>query len=323
MKLDARSLAGSPVLVTGGAGFIGSHLVEALVSAGARVAVLDDLSSGRRENLAGVAARIELLTGDVRDLEACARACAGRDLVFHLAAMTSVQRSLAEPAECYAVNAQGTVNVLEAARRAKVRRVVFASSCAVYGDSSAVPAREGFEGRVLSPYAATKRASEEAAAFYGAAFGLETVALRYFNVYGERQDPAGPYAAVVPRFLAAALAGQPPVIYGDGEQTRDFLAVEDAVQANLRAAVAPATACGTVYNIGSGEETSVLELAALAARLAGGPPPVHEPARAGEVRHSCADISRATAALGYAPSVELEAGLRRCLAALRGGLRPG
>ncbi len=218
------SLNGRRTLVTGGAGFIGSHLVDALLARNARVTVLDDLSTGRLENLGGNLDRITFLRGDVRDLQTCRRACQGADLVFHQAALGSVPRSMADPASTFAVNVGGMANVLTAARDAFVRRIVYASSSSVYGDSETLPKREGDEGRPLSPYALSKSTCEEVAAVFARCFGMDLVGLRYFNVYGPRQDPEGPYAAVVPRFFAAALAGEPPVVHGDGEQSRDFAA---------------------------------------------------------------------------------------------------
>jgi len=307
-------LGGKGVLVTGGAGFIGSHLVDALVERGARVRVLDDLSTGTRENLAHLEGRIELVEGDVRDVDACRRACEGVELVFHQAALGSVPRSMADPATTLAVNAGGTANVFAACREAGVRRVVWASSSSVYGDSEVLPKREGEEGEPLSPYAASKAIGETLARVFARFYPLAPVGLRYFNVYGPRQDPQGPYAAVVPRFFAAALAGRPATIYGDGTQSRDFTFVADAVAANLLAAGAPASAAGRAYNVASGRRTTVLELARLVAETAGGAPaPVHEPPRPGDVPHSLADLSRARAELGYASRFSLAQGLRASL----------
>jgi nucleoside-diphosphate-sugar epimerase len=314
--MPVPELSARLVLVTGGAGFIGSHLVDALLARGARVRVLDDLSTGSRDNLADAFAaaggRLELVAGDVRELAACRRACEGAALVFHQAALGSVPRSLDEPAATVAINVQGTANVLEAARDAGVARVVYASSSAVYGDSQAVPSREGDEGAPLSPYALSKWMDEELAAGFGRCFGTSTVGLRYFNVYGARQDPAGPYAAVVPCLFRAMLRGEPPVVYGDGEQTRDFCYVGDVVTANLLAAGAPTAAEG-VYNIAGGRQTSVNELVRAVAQALGiDAEPRHEPPRAGEVRHSFADGARAREALGFVPETPLEEGLARC-----------
>ncbi len=300
------------VLVTGGAGFIGSHLVDALVAAGARVRVLDDLSTGHRENLAHLGGRVDLVEGDIRDLGACRAACAGAELVFHQAALGSVPRSMEDPATSLAVNVGGTANVFAAARDAGVRRVVFASSSSVYGDSDRLPKREGEEGEPLSPYAASKAMDEGLGRVFSRCYPLDCVGLRYFNVYGPRQDPAGPYAAVIPRFFAASLAGQPARIHGDGEQSRDFTFVADAVAANLLAAAAPGVG-GRAYNVAAGSRTTVNELArAIADAVGGAPPPEHGPPRPGDVRHSLADLTRSRAELGYAPRHDLGRGLAAC-----------
>ena len=221
---------------------------------GAQVRVLDDFSSGREENLAAVQASgaVEVLRGDLRDLETCRSACSGRSVVFHQAARGSVPRSLKDPATTMAVNVSGTANLLTAARDAAVERVVYASSSSVYGDSEVLPKREGEEGQPLSPYALSKVMNEQLAAIFGHCFGLLSVGLRYFNIYGPRQDPQGPYAAVIPRFFQACGRGQKPVIYGSGEQSRDFTFVADAVEANLLAAQADPGACGRAYNVGAG-----------------------------------------------------------------------
>ncbi|HUF77585.1 MAG TPA: SDR family NAD(P)-dependent oxidoreductase [Thermoanaerobaculia bacterium] len=301
-----------PVLVTGGAGFIGSHLVDELVRLGARVRVLDDLSTGSRENLSHLGRSIELVEGDIRDPETCRSAAEGARFVFHQAALGSVPRSMADPATTVAVNVTGTTNVFAAARDAGVARVVYASSSSVYGDSDRLPKREGEEGRPLSPYALSKAMDEELARLFALCFGQQLLGLRYFNVYGPRQSPEGPYAAVVPRFFAACRAGEPPRIHGDGEQSRDFTYVADAVRANLLAAAAPAAACGHAYNVAGGRRTSVLELAEAIRELAGPcPPPLHEPARPGDVRHSQADPTAAREALGFTAEVDLAEGLRR------------
>ncbi|HEX6863523.1 MAG TPA: SDR family oxidoreductase [Thermoanaerobaculia bacterium] len=298
--------AGIPVLVTGGAGFIGSHLVDALVARGAQVRVLDDLSTGRRENLPDV----ELIEGDIRDAGVCRAACEGVEYVFHQAALGSVPRSVSDPASSIAVNVTGTANVFAAARDS--RRVIYASSSSVYGDGETAVKREGEEGRPLSPYAASKAMGEELAEVFGRCYGQELIGLRYFNVYGPRQSPDGPYAAVVPRFFRACSAGEAPVIHGDGEQSRDFTWVGDAVLANLMAAGAPAEACGRAYNVARGEGTTVKELAARVRELVGsGAPPRHEPPRAGDVRHSQADTSAAEAGLGFRAGVGLREGLER------------
>ena len=311
---NVSELSGRAALVTGGAGFIGSHLVDALLGLGATVRVLDDLSNGRRENLEHVAGRIDFIEGDIREAEVCRRACGGIDVVFHQAALGSVPRSMKDPATSLAVNIGGTANVLTAARDAGVRRIVYASSSSVYGDSTRLPKREGEEGRPLSPYALSKVVDEELAEVFARCYDLELVGLRYFNVYGPRQDPDGPYAAVIPRFFRAYLAAEAPIIYGDGEQTRDFTFVTDAVAANLRGAVAPITAGACAYNIAGGHRTSVNVLAAAVRDVVGGgPEPRHEAPRAGDVAHSLADLSSAQRDLGYAPEVALADGLRRAL----------
>jgi nucleoside-diphosphate-sugar epimerase len=303
---------GDAVLVTGGAGFIGSHLVDALVERGARVRVLDDLSTGSRDNLAHHGDRVELLQGDLRDLDACRHACRGVRFAFHLAAVGSVPRSLEQPAATIAVNVAGTANLFAAARDAGVERIVYASSSSVYGDSQTLPKREGEEGAPISPYALSKAMNEELAATFARCFGQQLVGLRFFNVYGPRQSPQGPYAAVVPRFLAAIGNGEPMEIHGDGEQSRDFCYVDDAVAAALLAAAAPAAACGRAYNVAGGERVTLNELAARLAAVAGSTAAaVHTAPRAGDVRHSQADLGAAREQLGYAPRVSLEEGLRR------------
>ena len=313
MKTDRsfpRDFAGALALVTGGAGFIGSHLVDALAARGARVRVLDDLSTGRLENLQGRGSSIDFVRGDIRDAATCRRACEGADYVFHEAALGSVPRSVADPATTIAVNVAGTANVFAAARDAAVGRVVYASSSSVYGDSERLPKREGEEGRPLSPYALSKKMDEDLARVFTACFGMELVGLRYFNVYGPRQDPDGPYAAVIPRFFRSCLSGEPATIHGDGEQSRDFTYVADAVRANLLAATAPAEACGRAYNVGGGSRTTVTELARLVREAAGeGPEPRYGPPRPGDVRHSLADLSLAGEALGYRPEWTLARGL--------------
>jgi len=302
------------VLVTGAAGFIGSHLVDALLERHASVRTLDNHSTGRPENLSHCRGRVEMVDGDLRDLRTCHAACEGIELVFHEAAMGSVPRSIEDPATTLAINVCGTANLFAAARDAKVRRVVYASSSSVYGDSSVLPKREGEEGITLSPYAASKRMNEELAALFGRCYGMELIGLRYFNVYGPRQDPQGPYAAVVPRFFRAYAAGQAPVIYGDGEQSRDFTFVSDAISANLLAAAAPRAALGHAYNVACGERTTVNELAhAIREVMGGGPEPRYEPTRDGDIRHSAADLSRSRRELGYDPAVKLREGLSKSL----------
>ncbi len=305
------SFAGISVLVTGGAGFIGSHLVDALHERGARVRVFDNFETGLRGNLAHLVGRIELVEGDLRDLSACQAACAGVAYVFHQAALGSVPRSMKDPATSLDVNVGGTANLFTAARDAGVQRVVYASSSSVYGDSALLPKREGEEGAVLSPYAMSKKMCEELAEIFGRCYRLEIVGLRYFNVYGPRQRPDGPYAAVIPRFFAACFGGDAPLIYGDGTQSRDFTFVGDAVAANLLAAGAGEEAFGRAFNVAGGRQVSVLELAEQIRQSAGGLAPRFEPPRAGDVLHSLADLSATRKALDYHPEVELAEGLRR------------
>jgi UDP-glucose 4-epimerase len=308
---EARARAGRAALVTGGAGFIGSHLADRLVEDGWRVRVLDDFSSGREDNLRGAAAEAELLRGDLRDRALLERALAGVEVVFHQAAVPSVPRSVAEPERTHEVNATGTLRLLEAARHAGVRRVVFAASSSAYGDAPELPKVETMPPRPRSPYALQKYAGEVYCRLYTELYGLETVALRYFNVFGPRQDPASEYAAVIPRFVTACLEARAPRIHGDGEQTRDFTYVSDAVQANLLAADAE-RAAGAVVNVAGGRRTSLNQLLAWIREITGSAvPAVHEPPRAGDVRDSLADLQRAAELLGYRPAVDLREGLAR------------
>jgi nucleoside-diphosphate-sugar epimerase len=303
---------GELVLVTGAAGFIGSHLVDALLERGARVRGLDNLATGKRENLPSGDGRFELVEADLRDPEACRKACRGVTYVFHQAALGSVPRSLADPGSTISVNVAGTAKLLQASRDARVRRVIYASSSSVYGDSERLPKKEGEEGLPLSPYALSKVMVEQLADIFALAFGLESIGLRYFNVYGPRQDPEGSYAAVIPRFFQAYLAGEAPVIYGDGLQSRDFTYVDDAVRANLLAAAAPSDACGHAYNVGGGRRTTVRELAQSIREVAGGgAEPLTAPPRAGDVLHSLADLTRVREAIGYEPQWDLSRGLAR------------
>ncbi len=305
-------------LVTGGAGFIGSHLVDALLAAGWQVRVLDDFSSGREANLAGVSERIELLREDLADPGVAERAVSDVEVVFHQGAIPSVPRSVAEPVRTNRANVDGTLAVLEASRQAGVRRVVYAASSSAYGDTEVLPKVEAMAANPLSPYALQKYAGEVYCRLYHGLYGLETVALRYFNIFGPRQDPKSTYAAVVPLFVTACLRGEPPTIHGDGEQSRDFTFVGDAVAANLAAADAP-KAAGAVINVAGGQRISLNELLAAIQRIAGSRvAPIHGPGRAGDVRHSQADLGRARSLLGWEPSVGLEEGLRRTIESLRG-----
>jgi nucleoside-diphosphate-sugar epimerase len=303
-------------LVTGGAGFIGSNLTRALLSAGHRVRVLDNFLTGKRENLAGLAhdhgGAFELQEGDIRDLPAARRAVEGADYVLHQGALPSVPRSVADPVLSNEINVAGTVNVLVAARDAAVRRVVFAASSSAYGDTPELPKRESMTPNPKSPYAAQKLAGEHYMRIFHEVYGLETVSLRYFNVFGPRQDPQSTYAAVIPRFITCVLRGEPPTVYGDGLQTRDFTYIDNVVQANLAACSAPKGACGGVYNIACGERVSLLDILGIVQGLAGKRvEPKFEPSRPGDVRDSLADISRALDVLGYDPKVAFRDGLSR------------
>jgi len=298
-------------LVTGGAGFIGSNIVEALVGAGKPVRVLDNLSNGRRENLASFGPRVEAIEGDIRDLDACRRAAAGVEVVLHLAALGSVPRSVSDPSTSNDVNITGTLNVLIAARDAQVKRVVYSSSSSLYGDNPALPKHEALATSPISPYAVTKLAAENYTRVFANVYGLETVSLRYFNVFGPRQRADSPYAAVIPLFMQAARERRPLPINGDGLQSRDFTYVTNVVQANLAAATA-AGVSGQVFNIACGERYSLLDIVdALSAAC--GYPLVrdHRPARSGDVRHSQADIARAVEQLGYRVEVGFREGLAR------------
>lgn len=306
---DLSQLAQKLVLVTGGAGFIGSHIIDALLAVGAQVRILDNFETGRLENITRLGSRVDFVEGDIRDLTTCQRAMAGVALVSHQAALGSVPRSLAEPATSLRTNVTGTANIFQAARDAGVRRVVYASSSSVYGDSPHLPKREGVEGRVLSPYAMSKAMNEQLAQIFSDCYGMELVGLRYFNVYGPRQDPNGPYAAVIPRYFDACSAGRAPVIYGDGEQSRDFTFVHDVAQVNLTV-LAAEKATTSPYNVGAGQQTTVKALAESIAMVSGYSGPIqYEPPRKGDVLHSLADTTRLRTDFGYAPKTALVTGL--------------
>jgi nucleoside-diphosphate-sugar epimerase len=306
------------VLVTGGAGFIGSHLVEHCAERGARVRVLDDFSSGSPANLARLRGAIELERGDVRDVAQLAHAARGCDVVFHLAARASAPAALADPAAAHAVNASGVLHALLAARDAGVRRLVFASSCALYGDGDGDVQRESDPARPRSVYAIQKLCGELYCRELAPGLGVEAAVLRLFNVYGPRQDPGSEYAAVVPRFLAALERREPVGVFGDGEQSRDFVYVGDVVRALVAAADAPGVGDGAAINVGSGEALRVRELCAVLSEVYGRPVERrHAPARPGDVLHSRASIDRARERLGWKPQVPLFEGLELTASALR------
>lgn len=308
-------------LITGGAGFIGSHIVDALLERGESVRVLDNFATGKRENLAHCIERIELIEGDIRDVDTCRSACAGVDFVSHQAALGSVPRSIEDPLTSHAVNVTGSVNMLVAARDAGVKRFVYAASSSTYGDHPGLPKVEEHIGQPLSPYAVTKYANELYAQVFGRCYGLETIGLRYFNVFGPRQDPFSQYAAVIPLFVSALLRNEAPTINGDGEQTRDFTFVANAVEANLKACSAPTTAVGEVFNIACGERTSLNTLYRQLQSLLGSTlVPVYGPDRFGDVRDSLADIGKAQRLLGYCGAIKLKEGLSRSSAWYRENL---
>jgi nucleoside-diphosphate-sugar epimerase len=305
------------VLVTGGAGFIGSHLVDRLLADGHSVRVLDDLSAGRRENVAGDAV---LSVGSVADAGAVNDVIDGVEVVFHLAALGAVPRSVADPLSTDRVNTHGTLTVLTAARDAGTRRVVFSSSSSVYGGATVVPTPETVPTRPRSPYGVSKLAGEWYCRVFADLFPLETVALRFFNVFGPRQRPDSTYAAVIPLFASALLAGERPTVYGDGLQSRDFTYVSDVVAAVVAAAEAPPEVSGDVFNIAPGSQHTLLDLLAVIGRASGvEPDPIFAEARAGDIHQSCADATKAMAAFGWAPAVSLESGIERYLAWIRAG----
>jgi nucleoside-diphosphate-sugar epimerase len=303
-------------LVTGGAGFIGSNLVRALLERGDEVRVLDNFSTGNRVNLADVDGQVEIIEGDLRSYERVHAAVRGVELVYHQGALPSVPRSVQDPLTTTAVNVEGTLNVLLAARDENVRRVVFASSSSVYGNEGTLPRTEDQLPQPISPYAVAKLAAERFCASFSSVYGLETVSLRYFNVFGPRQDPASQYAAVVPRFIRAIAAGQPVTVYGDGEQSRDFTFVANVVEANLLAAAAP-EARGEIVNIATGSSETVNALVDTVGALLGRQAEKHfEPDRPGDVRRSWADIGVARELLGFEPGVGFEDGLRLTIESL-------
>ena len=301
-------------LVTGGAGFIGSHVVERLLRDGAHVRVLDNFSTGRRENLAfarATAERLEVIEGDLRDLATVERAARGVDVIYHQAAMRSVPRSVDDPLGANENNVTGTLHVLDAARRLGVHRVVYASSSSVYGDNPELPKREDQTPAPISPYAVSKAANEAYARVWTKLYGVETVGLRYFNVFGPRQDPTSEYAAVIPRFILWGLRGTPLEVHGDGTQSRDFTFIENVVEANILAGEAT-DASGEAFNVGCGERTSLLDVIAMLESIVGKRlERRHSPNRGGDVAHTLADVSKAKRLMGYSPLVGFAEGFRR------------
>ena len=298
-------------VVTGGAGFIGSNTVDELVRRGETVIVLDDLSSGKEDNLAEVRSKISFIKGSITDLEAVRKAMQSADYVIHLAARTSVPRSVKDPIDTNKINVEGTLNVLVAARDAKVKRVVFAASSSAYGETPTLPKVETMQPEPISPYGVAKYAGELYAQMFGRVYGLENVSLRYFNIFGPRQDPDSPYSGVLAKFCTAFLEKTQPLVFGDGEQSRDFTFVENAVAANLLACEAP-NASGKVFNIGTGTRVTLNQTLALLANLTGNKPETkYEPPRDGDIRDSQADIKQARDILNYEPFVSFEEGLRR------------
>jgi len=310
-------------LVTGGAGFIGSHVAARLLAEGARVRVLDNFSTGSPANLPTPGANLEIIRGDIRDLAVLERAAAGVRAIFHQAAMRSVPRSVADPLGANDNNVTGTLQVFEAARRAGVPRVVYASSSSVYGDRPELPKREDQPPAPISPYAVSKAAGEQYGQVWHRLYGVETVGLRYFNVFGPRQDPASEYAAVIPKFILWGLRNEALEVHGDGRQSRDFTYIDNVVDANLLAARAPDVG-GEVFNVGGGERTSLLDIIARLEKLLGRPlARRHTPVRAGDVPHTLADVSKGKRLLGYTPLVNFDDGLARTVQYFRGASASG
>ena len=303
-------------LVTGGAGFIGSNLCEAILNKGYRVRCLDDLSTGSEDNVRLFSGNpsYEFIKGDIKDLDTCIKACEGVDYVLNQAAWGSVPRSIEMPLFYCANNIQGTLNMMEAARQNEVKKFVYASSSSVYGDEPNLPKTEGREGNLLSPYALTKRCDEERAKQYTRHYGLPTIGLRYFNVFGRRQNPNGAYAAVIPKFIKMLLEGKQPTINGDGKQSRDFTYVENVIEANLKACLAPAEANGEAFNIAYGGREYLIDIYySLTKALNVNIEPIFGPDRKGDIKHSNADISKAKRLLGYAPEYDFKRGLAEAI----------
>jgi nucleoside-diphosphate-sugar epimerase len=300
-------------LITGGAGFIGSHLVENLVKQGHDVRVLDNFLTGKRENIAQFLGEIDLIEGDIRDLETCKQALEGVNFVLHQAALPSVPRSIEDPLLTTEINIGGTLNLLLASKEKKVQKFVFASSSSVYGDDDTLPKSEGVEGVPLSPYAVTKLVGEKYCQVFNRIFGLSTISLRYFNIFGPRQDPFSQYAAVIPLFITKIIQGERPVIFGDGEQSRDFTYVANIVEANRLAVEAPETS-GEIINVACGDKTTVNQLFETIRKiLQKDLAPIHEEPRPGDIRHSFADIAKAREVLKYKPKISLTEGLQETI----------
>lgn len=303
-------------LVTGGAGFIGSNLCEAILNKGCKVRCLDNFSTGKRENIEGLLQNenFTLIEGDIRNLETCIEATKNVDYVLNQAAWGSVPRSIAMPLLYEEINIRGTLNMLEASRQNKVKKFVYASSSSVYGDEPNLPKVEGREGNLLSPYALTKRVDEEYAKLYTKLYGLETIGLRYFNVFGRRQDPLGFYAAVIPKFVKQIMKGEQPIINGDGKHSRDFTYIDNVIEANLKACLSQKEASGEAYNIAYGGRVYMTDLYYTIAKLLNSDiKPQYGPDRPGDIKHSNADISKARKLLGYNPSYSFEDGIKLCV----------
>lgn len=307
----------SVFLVTGGAGFIGSNLCEAILNLGYKVRCLDNLSTGKRENVDLFInhPNYTFIEGDIREIDTCMKACEGVDYVLNQAAWGSVPRSIEMPLLYEEINIRGTLNMMEAARRQGVKKFVYASSSSVYGESARLPQKEGYEGNVLSPYALTKRTNEEYAKLYTTLYGLPTYGLRYFGVFGRRQDPSGVYAAVIPKFLKLLLNDEQPTIHGDGKQSRDFTYIENVIEANLKACAAPHEAAGQAFNVAYGRREYLIDMYYhLTAALGKQIEPHFGPERAGDIKHSHADITKAKTLLGYDPEWDFERGIAAAIA---------
>lgn len=313
---EVQFAEGTRFLVTGGAGFIGSNISEALLKMGYKVRVLDNFSTGKRENIEFLLgnANFELIEGDIRDIETCQKSCEGVDYVLHQAAWGSVPRSIEMPLVYEEINIKGALNMMDAAKQNNIKRFVYASSSSVYGDHPQLPKKEGVEGNVLSPYALTKKVNEEYAKLYYKLYGLETVGLRYFNVFGKRQDPHGYYAAVIPKFVKMLLNNEAPTINGDGMQSRDFTYIENVIEANLKACIAPKEAAGEAFNIAYGGREYLIDLYNVICELLEKDiKPIFGKDRPGDIKHSNADIGKASKLLGYNPSYDFKSGLNETI----------